>query len=82
MTSALVTEAFEGLQTVLIDSGQQYLEQNDDCKWFQFLLIYIGKYPFEIKLGDISVTKVNALKFIIAFAIARALTYSLGFIAD
>ena len=91
VTSSLVTEGFELFQTYLVDYGKKFMvvnndenphqRDNDDQRWhYNYLVVYIMKNPLVVTVGDIYITKVNAVKFTIGFIIARCLAYSVNFL--
>lgn len=80
VTSSLVTEGFETFQRLLVDHGKIILNTDKDDKWYNYLLIYTRQNPLVITMGEVYITKLNALKFIIGFSIARALAYSVRYL--
>eukprot|EP01084_Bolivina_argentea_P189442 325769_1 len=80
--ACLMNEMFLKFQTLLYESGKQFINHDamNDNSWnyhsYNYLLHYSSKYPLTIKIGRITITKGNTVKFVVTFAVLRWLSYS------
>eukprot|EP01084_Bolivina_argentea_P160424 279361_1 len=74
VSASMITETFDKLKHSLFHYQQKH--DMKDCKYYHYSLHYINTYPFHVTIFGWKVCKINALKLLVVFIIAKTVTYS------
>ena len=78
--ACFVSENFIKLEKELWNCGAKYVESEVDSRYYNHLMQFMQKYPLNVKVGSLVITKKGCVKFVIVFIAAKILSYSIHWI--
>eukprot|EP01084_Bolivina_argentea_P088312 159460_1 len=79
ISASLIGESFDKYELFLFQYGRNHPQDVD--YHFTYMISYVARYPFRIKIGTVTITKRNAVKFVVIFIGAKLISYSLSYIS-
>ena len=80
--ASLVSASFHGLEDSLwIHSKSCMIEQDDKdmTVYYNYFIQYALRHPIQVKVGNFTVSRKSIVRFIMIFAAAKAISYSIGY---
>merc|ERR1712062_896750 len=74
-----LNKSFDEFKTSLYEYGDKFVQQKNENKSdyvdYNHLLLVISEYPIKVTVGSLTITQVNALKFMVGFTAAKVIAY-------
>ena len=83
LTASLITDTFQKFDKLIWNYCEETVkikQQNQQIYDHNFVLNYILKYPFVIRMGNVRISKRNGIKFMIVFSVSKFIAYSLRYL--
>ena len=64
------------------EDENNHMYTNNELQQFNYLLQYVYKHPITVKIGQLTVTKRNFMRFLVAVVIAKLMSYSVKWIVN
>ena len=76
LPASLIAEAFEKYESMLYEYGVHHKKKIDSGA-LSHLMAHVSKYPLQVRTGNVTITKLNTLKFVVLFILGRSLSWSI-----
>ena len=80
ISASWVGESFAKYESMLYKYGMDN-KKSINYNEFHYLLVYVSRYRLQVRLGRVTITKFNAIKFVVVFCVAKLMSYTVRYIS-